>query len=159
MAELEAEFEKSRSEIATYLHEFADKLESGASLQSGTGARTGTKPQAADTRPNETTGTGTTKESTDDSVGMGTTGTSEGSNVTDDSTNDSAAQSSGTKTQKVTMLVGNESATINPPETLSFDVAVDSDSSLMDSGSERSVTFVLRWASDDVEPDDELSVH
>jgi Amphi-Trp domain len=133
MAELEAEFEKSRSEVATYLREFADKLDSdGTTRSEGTGrSETGIRTN----EPRET-------DSTTDSVERSPSESLESTN-----------------TQKVTLLVGNESATMNPPETVSFSVAVDSDSSLMDSGSEESVSFVLRWASDEVEPDDELSVH
>jgi hypothetical protein len=126
MAELEAEFEKSRSEIATYLREFANKLDSDGSNHSETGVRT-----------HESKEVGSTTEAVDDSQSRSTDSTS---------------------TEKVTLLVGNESATMNPPEMVSFSVAVDSDSSLMDSGSEESVSFVLRWASDEVETDDELSV-
>ncbi|WP_435156875.1 amphi-Trp domain-containing protein [Haladaptatus sp. DFWS20] len=127
MAELEAEFEKSRSDIATYLREFADKLDSNGTQHTNASSRT----QGA----NETT------------------------SMTDSTDDTSVHQSDANNQEKVTILVGNDSATVNPPETLSFSVAVDSDSSLMDSGAEESVTFTLRWASDDVQEDDELSVH
>ncbi|WP_266079946.1 amphi-Trp domain-containing protein [Haladaptatus caseinilyticus] len=127
MAELEAEFEKSRSDVASYLREFADKLDSNGTLRSGTSGRT--------RRSEETT-------------------------PPTDTTDDDSSQSTETSDQeKVTILVGNDSATVNPPETLSFGVAVDSDSSLMDSGAEESVSFTLRWASEEVQEDDELSVH
>jgi hypothetical protein len=133
MAELEAEFEKSRSEVATYLREFADKLDS-----EGTGRSDGTGRSETGIRTNKPQETGST---------------------TNPAEHSSTESSESTNTQKVTLLVGNDSATMNPPETVSFSVAVDSDSSLMDSGSEESVSFVLRWASDEVESDDELSVH
>ncbi|MFH5801379.1 amphi-Trp domain-containing protein [Haladaptatus sp. CMAA 1911] len=132
MAELEAEFEKSRSEVATYLREFADKLDSD-----GTGRSDGTGPE----------------------TGIATNESREAGSATDSVGSSPSESLESTSTQKVTLLVGNESATMNPPETVSFSVAVDSDSSLMDSGSEESVSFVLRWASDEVETDDELSVH
>ncbi|WP_423747411.1 amphi-Trp domain-containing protein (plasmid) [Haladaptatus sp. SPP-AMP-3] len=133
MAELEAEFEKSRSEIAAYLREFANKLDSD-----GTGRSGGTGHSETGIRPNESRETSSTTDSVESSP---------------------SESLESTNTQKVTLLVGNESATMNPPETVSFSVAVDSDSSLMESGSEESVSFVLRWASDEVESDDELSVH
>ncbi|SIR82800.1 hypothetical protein SAMN05421858_3998 [Haladaptatus litoreus] len=127
MAELEAEFEKSRSEIASYLREFATKLDANEASLTESGGRTSHSAETA---------------SPTDSVDDGTEQPSE-------------TRSS----EKVTILVGNDSATVNPPEMLSFSVAVDSDSSLMESGAEESVSFTLRWASDEVAEDDELSVH
>ncbi|WP_049972291.1 amphi-Trp domain-containing protein [Haladaptatus cibarius] len=127
MAELEAEFEKSRSEIASYLREFATKLDANEASLTESGGRTHHSTETA---------------SPTDSVDGGTEQPSE-------------TRSS----EKVTILVGNDSATVNPPETLSFSVAVDSDSSLMESGAEESVSFTLRWASEEVGEDDELSVH
>lgn len=60
---------------------------------------------------------------------------------------------------KVTIVAGNESATINPPETLTFDVEVDTDSSVLQGrATERSATFSLRWNADYVQEDDEISV-
>lgn len=60
--------------------------------------------------------------------------------------------------EKITFVVGNDSATINPPETVTFDVDVGSDSSLMESGSEERVVFSLSWNAEDVDEDDELSI-
>ncbi|MFC7223513.1 amphi-Trp domain-containing protein [Halalkalicoccus sp. GCM10025322] len=60
---------------------------------------------------------------------------------------------------KVTIVAGNESATINPPETLTFDVEVETDTSVLKGrATERSATFSLRWNADYVEEDDDLSV-
>lgn len=59
----------------------------------------------------------------------------------------------------MTIVAGNESATINPPETLTFDVEVETDSSVLKGrATERSATFSLRWNADYVEEDDDLSV-
>lgn len=59
----------------------------------------------------------------------------------------------------MTVIVGNESATISPPETLSFEVEVDAEDSLLGSPTgERGVTFSLNRSLEDVEPDDELDV-
>lgn len=59
---------------------------------------------------------------------------------------------------KVTVIAGNDSATVNPPETLHFGVEVDTDSSLLETGADRRVTFTLRWDADQVEPDEEFDV-
>ena len=59
---------------------------------------------------------------------------------------------------KVTIIVGNESATINPPESLSFVIDIDTESSLMETGAERSATFSLRWSGEHVEADDTIEI-
>jgi hypothetical protein len=52
----------------------------------------------------------------------------------------------------VTVIVGNESATLTPPETMAFGVDVDSEDSLLGSPTgERGVSFSLSWSSEDVE--------
>lgn len=64
-----------------------------------------------------------------------------------------------TEDGKVTIVAGNESATINPPETLTFDVEVDTDSSVLRGrATERNATFSLRWNADYVSEDDEIGV-
>jgi hypothetical protein len=60
--------------------------------------------------------------------------------------------------RKVTIVVGNDSATVNPPETLTFDIVVDSDSSLMGSDKNQRVTFGLRWPTEAVEEDTEIQI-
>lgn len=58
---------------------------------------------------------------------------------------------------KVTLLVGNDSATINPPREVTFGVEVGSDSSLM-SGDAEIVEFRMHWDANDVPRDDELRI-
>lgn len=108
MADVSAETEKTRAEVADYLREFADEL-----------SPRGERPAESDQQ-----------------------------------------RSSGTAdNRKVTVIAGNESATISPPETLSFGVEVDAEDSLLGSPTgERGVTFSLNWSSEDVETDDELAV-
>lgn len=98
MADVSSESERSRSEVAAYLREFADKLESRAH------------------------------------AGM------EG----DDS--------------RITVIAGNDSATVNPPETVQFSVEVDTDPSLLEVGASQGVTFSLRWDAQDVESSEGLDV-
>lgn len=120
MADVSAETEKTRAEVAEYLREFADEL-------SPQGERSGD----ADRREQSQIG-----EDRSDAE-------------------DSRADGDG----KVTVIAGNESATIIPPETLSFGVEVDAEDSLLGGPTgERGVVFSLSWSSDDVETSDELDV-
>ena len=100
MSEIEAEQEKTRAEIASYLREFADEL-----------------------------------DTTDEVIGAG-----------------------GDSDRQVTVIAGNESATLNPPETLRFGVNIDTESSLLETGADRGATFTLRWDEDEVDSPDEFDV-
>lgn len=100
MAELEAEKEKTRSEVADYLRAFCDELDDRGEL---------TRAEDAD-------------------VGQ------------------------------VTIIVDNESATINPPDSLHFEVEVETDSSLLDTGADRGVTFSLRWDAEQVEASEGMEI-
>ncbi|WP_336343759.1 amphi-Trp domain-containing protein [Halalkalicoccus ordinarius] len=116
MGDVSSSQERTRAEIAEYLREFADELDSGDARSSKGIDEPG---RSGDSAPAERTDDG----------------------------------------GKVTIVAGNESATINPPETLTFDVEVATDSSLLEGGgTERSATFSLRWNEDHVEEDDELDV-
>lgn len=46
---------------------------------------------------------------------------------------------------RVTFMVGNDSATINPPKTITFEVEVESEGSLIGEGAEQEVEFELAW--------------
>ena len=59
---------------------------------------------------------------------------------------------------KVTLLVGNDSATINPPETVTFEIEVESDRSLVGSEVEESVAFEVTWRADQTEEHDEIEI-
>jgi hypothetical protein len=120
MAKLDATHEKTRAEIAQYLREFAEKLDTGVSGAAGSTGAIGEPDRSPDAAGS------------------------------DDRTDAGADR-------KITVVAGNDSATINPPETLAFDVSVDTDSGLLE-GDEQSATFTLRWDRDHVEADDELSV-
>jgi amphi-Trp domain-containing protein len=59
----------------------------------------------------------------------------------------------------VTLLVGNRSATINPPEELDFTIEVESDSSLVGTETEEHVRFELSWLAQEVEgAEEELEI-
>ncbi|WP_394739937.1 hypothetical protein [Natronococcus roseus] len=141
MATLESTQEQTRSEIAAYLRQFADELDPDT--------RSDTTDRGGNTA--ETVGTGST--------GTAGTGAGTGSDGTDRRTDGTeTGDRAGSVGDKVTVITGNESATINPPQTCSFDVTVDTDSDLLDTGAERSTTFTIRWDADHVEADDELRV-
>ncbi|WP_158058334.1 hypothetical protein [Halorussus halophilus] len=118
MANIDAEMEKSRKEVAEYLREFAEELEPAET------------PPTPTNRPTDEAESDTARE-------------------------DEAETPSG---EKVTLLVGNESATINPPGTVDFDVSVDSDAALVGSSETQHVSFQLTWEGEEVETDDELRV-
>jgi amphi-Trp domain-containing protein len=117
MTELDAVQESTRSEVAQYLREFADQLET-------TDRPMGTPlPEGGDT----------TEASSNGERRVGPDG-------------------------KVTLVVGNDSATINPPETVGFTVRVDDDDPLVGGESERRLEFTLEWAAEAVEADGSLEI-
>lgn len=59
---------------------------------------------------------------------------------------------------KVTMTVGNDSATINPPETVEFEVEVGEDDPLVSGETERHLEFGLTWDAESVVEDDSLEI-
>ena len=121
MAEVEAEREMTRTEVATYLHEFADKLAGGASESRG-----------------ESTSDPPPEEGTEDA--------------------DAGADDTSTDARRVTFTVGNESATINPPETVRFEMAVDSTGGMLESGASETVSFALNWDSEETDDDGTLDI-
>jgi hypothetical protein len=138
MADVSAESEKTRAEVAEYLREFADELsprgEGPVDGDEQSGSRTD-----EDRRPR-----------TDEDRQVGT-----------DDGRSEAGRSRADDGRRVTVIVGSESATLTPPETMSFGVDVDSEDSLLGSPTgERGVTFSLSWSSEDIEEEtgDEFGV-
>ena len=56
---------------------------------------------------------------------------------------------------RVTFMVGNNSTTINPPETVEFEVSIGSDSELLGAGEEQEVEFELSWETTEAETADD----
>lgn len=139
MADVSTESEKTRAEVAEYLREFADELSprgEGAIDDGRDSSRMGQDRTGTEDARTGDAEVGNSREA--------------GDRTTDDRT---------ATDRKVTVIAGNESATIVPPESLSFAVEVDSEDSLLGGPTgERGVTFSLGWSSDDVETDDELGV-
>lgn len=142
MAELEAERDMSRAEVAEYFHLFADKLDTGDSSKS-TGAYGPTDRQVErdEVRGGEETAASGDTESQGQTEYQSETAVTERSSA-----------------GKMTFMVGNESTTINPPDTVTFEVTVDSESSLIGSETGRTARFALHWDDADVAEDEELSI-
>ncbi|MFD1514741.1 hypothetical protein [Halomarina rubra] len=152
MSGLNAERTVTRTEAAEYLREFADKLANGGhgGTDRTTGSTTG-KPTTGDA-----TGETTHHGSADGSTTEGTTGTPTGESQTTQETQGTQNAQTG-QYGKVTFLVGNDSATVNPPEEVTLNVDVGEDSSMMSSGAE-TVTFSLHWDKQAVPESDELRI-
>lgn len=142
MAELEAERDMSRAEVAEYLHLFADKLDTGDSEQStGAYGTTDRQVERDEVRGGEETAASGDTESQGQTEYQSDTAVTERSSA-----------------GKMTFMVGNESTTINPPDTVTFEVTVDSESSLIGSETGRTARFALHWDDADVAEDEELSI-
>lgn len=61
---------------------------------------------------------------------------------------------------RITFMVGDDSQTIDPPKTVRFEVAIDSDSSLVGNEVEHEVAFELGWTAErtDDEEQDALEI-
>ena len=129
MHELETEREMTRAAVADYLREFADQLDGST--------RTDDAPSGFDVPTTDATPTDSAPARTDDRE---------------------RARDGDDAGGKITLMVGNDSATINPPGTLGFEVDVETDDSFVGSDAERSVEFTLTWDAEAVEQDDELDV-
>lgn len=142
MAEIESEGELSRSEIADFFREFADELDTRthrAGHERETD-RTG-RERDAETRETDRTAGEVARErtGTDDEIAHERTGSDE---------------EGGRTPERMTIVVGGDSATLTLPETMEFDVEVASRSPLLSSGVTQSIQFDLEWEIEEI-PDDE----
>ncbi|PSP89146.1 hypothetical protein BRC90_05785 [Halobacteriales archaeon QS_4_69_34] len=163
MADIEAEREMSRADVADYLRKFADELDAAREMSFGdeqgedaTGATGGTD-SAGRTGPSSGD-----PAASDDARATERAGDREsdehGHRGEDAVTTGSGTDDAARRGEKVTFMVGNESATINPPGAVTFEMAVDSQSSLIGTGTGRTARFALHWDEEDVPADDELSI-
>lgn len=157
MAEIETSRELSRADVAAYLREFADQLDAKGTHEAAETTRSDReRTNPAETRPDDrTTATDVTSDTGRDRSAERSEPTGRDVERTDDGGADVGHR---TKYDKVTFYVGDDSATINPPETMTLDVAVDSDSAMLVSASRRSVDFHLEWDADAVDDGDELHI-
>ncbi|WP_435335722.1 amphi-Trp domain-containing protein [Haloarchaeobius sp. TZWWS8] len=164
MSEIETRQELTRTEVAAYLREFAAQLDQ-TETTSQSGGMQGSIPTdspditSGDTDSGATPADGTV-EGSEPAPHEQTEPAASGQN--DTATNEQAEPAAEGQTTKqdgrVTFLVGNDSATINPPENVAFDVAVGSDSSLMEMSEQREVGFTISWDAADEPEDDDLSI-
>lgn len=59
---------------------------------------------------------------------------------------------------KVTLISGEQSVTINPPQTVHFRINADSDSSWLGSEDGRSVNIEMGWEGTDIDTNDDLTI-
>lgn len=171
MTDIEATRQLTRGEAADYLREFADQLDDrdsdplSAGLYDADGS-TGTTDQSTDATTDQST------DATTDSSSEGTMAPSSTAAASDSSTTDQSSTDGGETREteqslddpatgadrRVTFLVGNDSATVNPPQEIGFAVEVGNDDSLVSSDSEQHVTFDLTWHAQDVDDPDTLDI-
>lgn len=184
MAEIESEGELPRSDIASFLRDFADELDPESSrgepadaepsddradetrirerdagradAPSGderTDGRSGDE-ESADVRTDEETETIDRDEAIDrtwnDDVDEGAH-EGEGPDVSEGADDDE-------RPETMTLIVGSDSATVTLPESVEFEVEVESRSPLLSSGVEQSIEFGLSWAVEEASDDDSLEV-
>lgn len=61
-------------------------------------------------------------------------------------------------TRTVTIIAGNESATVTPPDSMQFLVEVETESSLLNAGTDRGITFSLGWNEDQVDAPERMDI-
>jgi hypothetical protein len=144
MVAIEANREMSRTEIAEYLRAFADELHPSDTVRSV--EESDTAGEEDDHQRDEEHSGNETEDSSTSSI-LSSLGD-------DENRTDSPDQ----QQRKVTFMVGSESTTINPPDTITFEMKVNSESSLFGSETGKSTTFALHWDEEDVPEDEELSV-
>jgi hypothetical protein len=164
MSDIDVEMEQTRSEIAAYFRNFADELDpNGASEREATDATDATDTTDT-THGTETRGsqgsTGATADRTDDTVRTDSrpdSSSSDDSHTAETPTADEGAYDLDAG-DSVTIIVGNESATIDPPNRMRLQIEVESDSSMLSASEDRMARFTLKWAGEEVEPSDDIRI-
>ena len=155
MTEVETEQEMTRTDVATYLREFADKLDGRATEHPESNRQEGTGRRSTDAARDDAGADPVTRESDTDATGTREKRT-EGSD--DGGRDETEGRTASKPDERITFMVGNESATINPPETVRFQMAVESDSTILESGTREIVEFSLHWDSENVADDGTLDI-
>jgi len=144
MVELESEGELSRNQVAAFLHEFADELEVGAGERraadrEGTATASGSSDaDAIGDRRDESPIEGIEDDSDDTREGREV----EASRHRTDS--GEVVEHTGSR-ERITLIVGGDSATVSVPERFDFDVEVESRSPMLSSGVHQGIEFDLSW--------------
>lgn len=134
MVELESRGELSRDQVADFLHRFADELEGADGDNRSTADREGATTESAEA----------------DAIGDRREGRPV-DEIEDDDPTDRHRTDSGEVVEhtgnheRITLIVGGESATVSVPERFEFDVGVESRSPMLSSGVSQSIAFDLSW--------------
>lgn len=168
MVELETQGELTRYQIASFLREFAAELERppdqgrpSIDFSSDADAETPRSGEGTNGTPIAEFSAGqssgersnrTTADSPEGSTDRPDTATAE----TDTATDESASEPNGDgvpDTKRLTFVSGGKSATVMLPQTVDFDVAVQSKSPMLQSGVSQEIDFEISWELED--PDDQ----
>ena len=134
----------SRAEVAAFLREFVEELEDESSTVA-TGVEQG------DRRSDEA---GRAREDAD---AAGPTGTETERDRTR-RTGERPEEPPAGDARRITFVVGGDSATVTIPETVEFDVEVESRSPLLQSGESQAVEFQLSWEVEERVQDDSIDL-
>ena len=146
MVELESGGRMSRDEVAAFLREFVEELEEGSTNVTTTAEPNDRRTDAAGSQRTDATGEGRRRH--DDA---GRTGP-------EDRTIEERERTVPSDASRITFVVGGESATVTVPETLEFDVEVESRSPLLKSGVNQEVEFHLSWEIEEQPGDDSIDL-
>ena len=131
----------SRAEVAAFLREFVDELEGEASTVA-TGVERGDRRDDDAGRRTEADTAGRSGADADRTAGAG----------------ERREASAPGEARQVTFVVGGDSATVTIPETVEFDVEVESRSPLLKSGVSQEVEFQLSWEIEEEPEDDTIDL-
>lgn len=139
MVELESEGEMTRSEVAAFLREFASELDDGS---------VGGDMEFVDGETLDEQQAEHREEFVDDQDDF------------DDETfggdgqrREEGAEGDSLDAKRITLIVGGDSATVTVPNTMEFDVEVESRSPMFSSGVNQEIEFELSW---EIEDPDEI---
>lgn len=135
----------SRDEVAAFLREFVEELEEGSANVTTTAEPDDRRTDAAGSQHTDATGGGRRREDA-------------GRTDPDDRTIEEREGTVPSDASRITFVVGGESATVTVPETLEFDVEVESRSPLLKSGVNQEVEFHLSWEIEDQPGDDSIDL-
>jgi hypothetical protein len=169
MADTEAEREMSRTEVADYLRTLADELDTTTTTRPEHQNETSDAPEGDHQQRDETrsaSDSASEGEPSDESGVLDSLADDDHENEAgDDQRNHSdrdrdrdRSGESGQSPRKVTFMVGNDSTTIKPPETVAFEMAVDSESSIFGAETGRTARFALHWDEENISEDEEFSI-
>lgn len=131
----------SRAEVAAFLREFVDELEQGSAEVATAGGPEDRRPDASGTR--------------DDAA---VTERRRGDADRSDAALEDPERTVDSDASQITFVVGGDSATVTIPETVDFDVEVESRSPLLTSSTSQEVEFQLSWEVEEHQDDDTIDV-